>query len=376
VTEADARRYHRSQLVLSLVSGATQATVLAGWIGSGAATGLATAVAERVPAPFPAHPVTVAVVLGAIGGSSVVAAFPLDVLGGFVLPRRAGLLVQSGPSWLRDRAKAHALAGTLTLAAVEVVYAFLAASPRFWWLWAAATLGLGILLLAAAVPVAIAPLFFRLTPLGDADLRERVLALAARVGVPAAEVRVADLSRKGRAANAAVVGLGRTRRILVSDTLLADFPRDEIEVVLAHELAHHARGHLWRGLALQVTLLLGVLWAAHWTLGAWSRPLGFAGPADPAGVPFLVLVLSGLGLLATPGVAAWSRRLEREADAIALEVTRAPAAFVAAMERLGALNLVERRPGRLRTWLTATHPTLEQRIAFARAAAERASGPA
>ena len=109
-------------------------------------------------------------------------------------------------------------------------------------------LAAGLVLLAAAVPRWLIPLFYKLTPLDDPLLRERILALAARMGVRAAAVVVADFSRKGRTANAAVVGLGRTRRILVSDTLLREFPADEVEVVLAHELGHHARRHVPQGL--------------------------------------------------------------------------------------------------------------------------------
>ena len=210
------------------------------------------------------------------------------------------------------------------------------------------------------------PLFYRLTPLADSALRERILALAARVGVEAAEVAVADLSSKGRAANAAVVGLGRTRRILVSDTLLAAFPVEEVEVVLAHELAHHARGHVAQGLVLQSALIVVALWAADRALRAGTVAIGLAGPADPAGLPFFALVVTALGLLATPLAAAWSRRLEREADRVALDVTGTPDAFVAAMERLGRLNLAERRPGRVRELLFATHPSIEARIAAGR----------
>jgi STE24 endopeptidase len=191
------------------------------------------------------------------------------------------------------------------------------------------------------------------------------------MGVRAAEVAIADLSRKGRVANAAVVGLGRTRRILVSDTLLREFPVEEVEVVLAHELGHHACRHVAKGLLLQSVLVVGALWAADRALQAGAAALGLAGPADPAGLPFLALVVTALGILATPMVAAWSRRLEREADGIALEVTGAPQAFVAAMERLGRLNLAERRPGRLREVLFATHPSIEARIAAGRAAEAR-----
>ncbi len=366
-TDLEARRYHRWQLWLSVAAFVLTVAVLCAWLWSGAAVALAVALGARLGS----RAAVVALMLAAVGGSTSAATFPLDVLRGFVLPRRAGLLSQSLRAWLVDKAKAVALGGVLGLAAFELLYALLAWSPQWWWLWGAAALGLGSVLLTAIVPVWIVPLFYRLTPLTDASLRERLLALAARVGVVAAEVSVADFSRKGRTANAAVVGLGRTRRILVSDTLLANFPPDEVEVVLAHELAHHARGHLARGLLLQLVLLGASFALAHRALGVATAAFGLPEAADPAGLPLLALLLTGLGLLATPLAAAWSRRLERQADADALEVTRAPAAFVAAMERLGRLNLAERRPNRLKELLFATHPSLEQRIALAQAAERR-----
>jgi STE24 endopeptidase len=303
-----------------------------------------------------------------VGGSQALLTLPLDVLSGFVLPRRAGLSTQSLAAWLVDRAKALAIGGVLGLLAIEVVYALLRWSPSWWWLWAGAVLAAGAILLTAVVPIWLVPLFYRLTPLQDPALRARLLALAERMRVRAAEIAVADFSRKGRVANAAVVGLGRTRRILVSDTLVDGFPPEEVEVVLAHELGHHARRHVAKGLLLQSLLLVATLWIAHWALGAGAAALGLIGPADPAGLPFLLLVLSALGLLVAPVVAAWSRRLEREADRLALEVTKAPDAFIAAMERLGRLNLAERRPGRLRQLLFATHPSLDARIAAGRSA--------
>jgi STE24 endopeptidase len=306
-----------------------------------------------------------------LGASQALLTFPLDVMAGFVLPRRAGLLTQNLGGWLGDRAKALGIGGALGLLSVQVVYALLRWSPDRWWLWAGGILAMGIVLLAAVVPIWLVPLFYRLTPLEDPALRARILALANRMGVRAAEVAVADFSRKGRVANAAVVGLGRTRRILVSDTLLREFPVDEVEVVLAHELGHHARRHVAKGLLLQGVLVVGALWAADRALRAGAAALGLAGPADPAGLPFLALVVTALGLLTTPMVAAWSRRLEREADRVALDVTGAPDAFVAAMERLGRLNLAERQPGRLRELLFATHPSLESRIAAGRTAGAR-----
>jgi STE24 endopeptidase len=370
--DTEARRYHRWQLLLSLAGLLVSAGVLVAWLATGAAAALAAALG----AALPWRAAVVAGVAAAVGALTVVATFPLDVLGGFVLPRRAGLLRQPFGAWLGDKAKELALGGILGLLVFELLYTLVAWSPGRWWLWSAAALGAGAVLLTAVVPVWIVPLFYRLTPLEDAALQQRLLDLAARMGVAAAEVVVADFSRKGRTANAAVVGLGRTRRILVSDTLLAGFTPDEIEVVLAHELAHHARGHLARGLVVQLVLLVIVFALAHLGLTRLAAPLGLAGPADPAGLPLLALLLGGLGLLVTPLAAAWSRRLEREADADALAVTRAPGAFVAAMERLGELNLAERRPSRLKTLLFATHPPLEERIAFARGAEHQLAGSA
>jgi STE24 endopeptidase len=365
--DAPARRYHRRQFALTLIDLALGVIVLAWWSASGAAVRLAALLEVRLGSP-------VAVVAGmalAVGASQLALTLPLDVVGGYVLPRRAGLLTQSFGGWLWDRGKALLIGGGLGLLAVEVVYALLRSSPDRWWLWAGGVLTAGLVLLAAAVPRWLIPLFYRLTPVEDPVLRARILALAARMGVEAAAVVVADFSRKGRTANAAVVGLGRTRRILVSDTLLREFPPEEVEVVLAHELGHHARRHVPQGLVLQSVLIFGVLWVADRILRASAGPLGLTGPSDPAALPLFALVLSALGLVTTPLVAAWSRRLEREADRVALEVSGAPAAFIAAMERLGQLNLAERRPGRLRELLFATHPSLEARIASGRAAASR-----
>jgi STE24 endopeptidase len=361
-SEVDTHRYHRRQLLLGVASTLATGAVLVAWIWTGAATALAESLARA-----PGGRITVvAGMAAAVAGGSAVLTFPLDVLRGFVLPRRAGLLIQPFRGWLADRAKAAALAGGLTLGVLEAVYAFLAASPSLWWLWSLAVLAAGTVALVAVVPVWIVPLFYRLAPVSDPALRERILCLAARVGVTATEVAVAELSRKGRGANAAVVGLGRTRRILVSDTLLSSFPADEVDVVLAHELAHHARGHLHQGLVVQIGLLAVVLALTDRALHVGAPALGLGEPADPAGVPLLLLLLGAFGLATTPLAAAWSRRLEREADGVALAVTQTPGAFVAAMERLGALNLAERRPNRLKELLFATHPSLEQRISLAR----------
>src|SRR5438309_1329639 len=168
-----------------------------------------------------------------------------------------------------------------------------------------------------------------------------------------------------------VVGLGRTRRIILFDTLLAEFSPEEIESVLAHELGHHAHGDMRRGLLVNGALTLVTAWLAALALDGGVGILGLAGPADPAGLPWLALVALVLGLVQMPLANGFSRWIERQADDFALATTGNASAFVGAMERLAGLNLAERRPSRLKEIVLYSHPALERRIARAAAAANR-----
>jgi STE24 endopeptidase len=178
-----------------------------------------------------------------------------------------------------------------------------------------------------------------------------------------------------RRANAALAGLGRTRRILVSDTLLASYSEDEIAVILAHELSHHVHHDLWRGLALQAGLLAAGGFVAHAGLSVLAGPLGWRSPADPAGLPALLLLAGAWSLAVGPIANAASRAQERRADQFALDLTGDPAAFMSAMRRLAQQNLAEERPSALVEALFLSHPPTRDRIAAAQAWAARAVVP-
>ena len=363
---ADAARYHRLQLALGALGLAVGAIYLILVLASGAAV--------RMTQAFDGWPwwAQVATVAGVLAAAHRVLVTPLSWIRGWWLPRRYGLLHQPWSRWLADQAKAGALAGLFGIAVLEIVYALLRLMPSWWWLAAAIVLAAASLLLAVILPVWIVPLFYRLTPLADDELRARLLALATRVVVPAVGVWIVDQSRKSRTANAAVVGLGRTRRIVLFDTMLNFAPR-EIETVLAHELGHHVHHDMWRGLALQSLLTLLGLAGAHVMLSVGVGTWGLRGMDDPAGLPWLALVVSAVGLVTLPLANGYSRRLEQRADDFALRVTRDPAAFADAMERLAGLNLAERRPHPLKEWLLYSHPAIDRRIARARMLSERAS---
>jgi STE24 endopeptidase len=193
------------------------------------------------------------------------------------------------------------------------------------------------------------------------------------VGVPVLGVWVADQSRKSRTANAAVAGLGRTRRILLFDTLVREFTPDEVESVLAHELGHQVHGDILRGLLVQGALTLATFWVADRALGWGVRALGLTGPADVAGLPLLGLVLMVVGLAALPLGNGWSRHVERQADDFALRTTGNPEAFIAAMRRLADLNLAEPDPHYLKEIIFHSHPSIARRVARARAFARHPS---
>ncbi|HET8529720.1 MAG TPA: M48 family metallopeptidase [Methylomirabilota bacterium] len=360
-TDARARAYHRRQLALSLGELLLTAAYLLALVQTRAAAHLA----ERVAPWTPRWWLALAVVALVLAGGYRLLSLPLAWLGSYWLPRRYGLLHQSLGRWLWDAAKAALIGGPLGLLAVEIVYGLMRWSP-WWWLWSAVIFLGGYALLALVAPVWLVPLFYRLTPLPDGPLKSRLLALAARVGVPVTGVWVVDQSRKSRTANAAVTGLGRTRRILLFDTLLDSFTPDEVEAVIAHELAHQLHGDIRRGLLVQGILTLVTFWVASGALRAGGTWLRLDGPADIAGLPLFGLVLMVVGLVALPVANGWSRHVEHAADRFALETLPGPGPFIDAMERLATLNLAERDPHPVEEFFLYSHPPIGRRIAYAR----------
>lgn len=293
--------------------------------------------------------------------------WPYDYVGGYLLDRGFGLSTQSPRSWAKDQAKSYALGLAAVVAAGDVLLWLLATQPTWWWLIA---WGLGIvvsLVLGFLAPVVFAPLFFRFKPLQDAALRARYEALAAKAGVRVIGVFEMGASAKTRRSNAAVVGFGRTRRIVVTDTLLREFTPEETETVLAHELGHQHAQDLVKGVAVGAGFSL-MMWAlAGWAYAATYSSLGFASLGDMAGLPLLLLWSGLVSTAMGPLELWWSRRREARADRFSLEVTRNPAAFAAAMVKLGDQNLGLAHPRTWEKWLLFSHPPGRERVEAARA---------
>jgi STE24 endopeptidase len=293
--------------------------------------------------------------------------FPFAFYQGHVLEHRYGLSTQTSRHWLSDHAKGSALGMALAVAGASIVFFALRQWPDAWWWICTAIFAVATIGLAQLAPVLLLPIFYKFKPLDRPALVERLLSLANRARTDVVGVFEWVLSGHTRKANAALAGMGRTRRILLSDTLLADYSEDEIEVILAHELAHHVHRDLWRGIGIQAVALLAGFYVTDRILRALIAPLHLRGIADPAALPLLMLIGGILSFLLMPLANAFSRAQERAADRYALKTTRNVDAFVTAMKRLSQQNLAEEYPSPLVRWLFYSHPPIRERIEAARA---------
>jgi STE24 endopeptidase len=287
---------------------------------------------------------------------------PIEWYSGLVLERQFGLSNERFAAWTRDQVTFNAIGLLLASGAAVILYGLIALSPRHWWLTAGIAFAALIVGLTEFSPVVLLPIFYRVKPLERESLRARLLALAERAGARVIGAYEWGLGDRTKKATAALAGLGPTRRILVSDTMLAEYSDEEIEVVLAHEIAHHVHGDIWKGIVFESALVLAGVYLASRVLRVLAAPVGLRDVADVAGLPLLLLAAGAVSLLMHPVAHAMSRAYERSADRFALDLTRNPDAFVSALRRLGAQNLAEERPSRIVQWLFHSHPPLRERI--------------
>lgn len=364
MNEDRAVRYHRLRRRATVLSLVWTVLLLLGLLATGGHVQLATLAISVAAAAGPlAPPMSVAAYLACIGAIDQLVGLPLAFYAGYFLEHQYRLSTQSLGHWLRDYVKAAAVGLVLASGGLGMVYAAMERFPAWWWALSAGGLAAALVVLTHLGPVLVLPMFFRISPLDRPDLTARLVSLAGRAGTRVTGVYLWRLSDRTRKANAALTGLGRTRRILLSDTLVADFTDDEIEVVLAHELGHQVHRDLWTGIALEAAVACAGFYVTHRALRLLAEPLGLAGAADLAGLPLFLLTTGAVALLAVPGLNAVSRALERAADRFAVAQTGNPGAFVSAMTRLGSQNLAEAHPSTLVQWLFHTHPPYAQRIA-------------
>jgi STE24 endopeptidase len=361
--QAQAKRYARIRRRLWLVDTLLTAIYLFLWLFAGWSNALVAWIKT-----FTTNDWLLVLVYAVIfGGIVSLLELPLSYYSGYVLPHRFGQSNLDLRGWIIDQVKGLAISAPLGLLVLELVYLALRLTGGWWWAWTAAGMLVFSVLLSNLAPILIMPLFNKFVPLGEdhAELAERLMKLAERAHTRVRGVFKFDMSKRTKAANAALTGIGNTRRIVLGDTLVNEFSTDEIESVLAHELGHQVHRDIPLLIAFETVMTLASLYLASLALGWAVGAFGFSGPADVAGLPALGIVLGAFGLITQPLGNAFSRWRERMADEYALQSTGKTEAFATAFVRLANQNLGEIDPEKWVVFMFYDHPPLGERIQMA-----------
>jgi Zn-dependent protease with chaperone function len=311
---------------------------------------------------------TLAITLALIAVLLFLVQLPLSYYVGYVREHAYGLTTQRFGKWAADELKGLAIGVLVGALVIWIPYLLLVRSPGRWWLWTGALSLPFFTLVLLVTPVFIAPLFNKFGPMKDKALESQILAVAARAGVDGARVYEVDKSVDTEKVNAYVTGVGRTKRIVLWDTLLARLSPRQTRFVVGHELGHYVLGHVVINIFISSALVMLGLYGVHRTadgiLARFGAHIGFDRLSDPASMPLFMLLLALFSLLITPATLALSRYHEHEADRFGLELTHDNHAAATAFVALQQQNLANPRPGWLYTVFRASHPPIGERVDF------------
>jgi STE24 endopeptidase len=363
---AEAKRYGRQDLICALADKALDVAFLAvaalllarpldGWLQT-------SALLERN------WSLRLVALFGLVGAAHMLVSLPLSFYSGHVLEHRYRLSTQTFGRWLWRYAKRNLLAAALGAAMILGLYWLIWTTGPLWWLAGAGAFFLVSIVLGQLAPVLILPLFYKIEKLDAPELAERIARLAEGTGLAIEGVYRMDLSRETVKANAMLAGLGRTRRVLLGDTLLNGFAPEEIEVIFAHEIGHHVFRHIRKMIITGIFYSAAGFWICDRLLLGWAaHAQGKAAYAElPVyTLPMLMLILSLFALLLEPLQNAVSRRYERQCDRYALRRTGRKDAYLSAFRKLAKLNKDDPNPHWLEVLLLHSHPPIAQRLALA-----------
>lgn len=363
-TPSRAKTYNRVKFSIGVVSALLSLILMLALVLSG----LSRAIADWSLSISPHRTVALLLFAAVVSLMQSALTLPLGFLSGYAIEHRYGLSNQSLARWTREQVKGLLIVLPLAVLVVILLYACLTTYGPWWWLPVGAALTLLSVVIARIAPVIIFPLFYTFRPVGPGTLRDRILRLCSAAGLTVEGIYTFDLSKNTRKANAAFAGIGRSRRIILGDTLVKEFSEDEIETVFAHELGHYHHHHIRTGILVgTLSTFLGLAVTAR--LYEWSSALlGFPSLTDLGALPLLALWLSLFAAVTSPLGNMLSRRNERQADAYAVRMTGNPGAFVGALRKLASQNLTDPDPHPIIEFLFHSHPSITRRITLVEAA--------
>jgi STE24 endopeptidase len=280
--------------------------------------------------------------------------------------RQFSLSNQKISDWLLDQLKGVVLSYIFGLILISAFYLILKAFPGRWWLIISIFWVFFSVIIAKLTPILIIPLFFKYKKLEDEVLRLRILNLAERMRIKILDVFEIDLSKKSLKGNAAFVGVGGTKRVLLADTLKDKYTHDEIEVILAHEFAHYKLKHILKLIFINSAVTILAFYVIFKTNPLVLKLFGLFSLSDYASLPIIFIYFVLFGIVTQPLEVFISRAFEKNADMLALKTTKAKEAFISMMDKLAAQNLADRKPHPLIKFYFFDHPPVDERINLAR----------
>ncbi|RPI17667.1 MAG: M48 family peptidase [Ignavibacteriae bacterium] len=295
------------------------------------------------------------------GVVSTVITFPVDYYFGFRLEHKFGLSNQTFKKWIIESLKSAAV-GIVLGAPILLLFYYLLLNYELWWFWLGCIILIYSVVLAQIAPVVIMPLFYKFKPIENESLKEKILALCDKVGFKVKGVYTFDMSKNTKKANSAFTGLGKSKRIILGDTLISGFSEDEIETVFAHELGHYKKGHITKNIIISIFSTFISLYVVSYLYNNLFQMAGFEHTWDIAALPLLAVIGSVMGFFTKPFWAYISRRYEFEADKFAIMTTGNFTAFKSTMEKLAFQNLANEEPSKLVEIWFYSHPSIKRRI--------------
>ncbi len=358
----EAKEYNRIKIRLSIIDLLITIMLIIVLAFSGLSRTLVQAIQPYTGNPYLQFLVFIAI----IGFAAGVIGFPLTFYGSYLLEHRFGLSTQTIFEWILDQTKSLGVGLALGIPVAIAFYYFLIVTGSFWWLYFSVFIFLFAVLLARIAPVVIFPLFYTFTPIEEGAIQDTILDIIRKHNISIRGIYSFNMSRETKKANAGFTGIGRSRRIILSDTLIESFSPDEIAVIFSHEVGHYTKRHIIKNILLSGIVVFSTFFLCG-QLYEWTLPrYGFVYVHEIAATPILFFYLSLASLITMPLVNALSRYYEREADRFALALTKDRAAFISGMEKLAQINLADREPHPIIELLFYSHPSIKKRIDAAR----------
>lgn len=354
----NAKKYNKTKLILGISQTVLTFILLLLFITSG----LSSTLVSEIRIYFENEYMVFLGFIFTIGLASSVIFFPINFYSGFILEHKYNLSTQSFFQWAKEELKSTAVSTVIGIPILLFFFYAIVEYGSIWWLPFAIVIFLVSVVLARIVPVFILPLFYKLSPIEDEDLRNRIEALASDAGIKVQNVFSFDMSKNTKKANAAFTGIGKSKRILLGDTLLNNYSKDEIETVIAHELGHYKKKHIVKNIIIGTTFSFLTLFLIAYLYEITLPVFDFGSIKDIAAIPLIALWGMIVGLILTPLSNILSRKYEFEADEYAVTVTGKHEAFVNTLERLTDQNLGDRDPHPFVEWFFYSHPSVQKRI--------------